>query len=76
MRLFMFKSNKRQELHAFAGKSNGEQLPSKFGPWEAIGVVRPDEKPPHNFSRETIEQAITSEGFQLFRLKSKITAAD
>ncbi|MGI9386220.1 MAG: hypothetical protein ACR2OX_02205 [Methyloligellaceae bacterium] len=76
MRLFMFKSNTRDELHAFAGKSNDERLPSKFGPWESIGVVRSDEKPPHNFSRDDIEKAITDEGFQLFRIRSKTPMGD
>jgi len=36
--------------------------------------VRADKDPPHNFSRETIEQAITKEGFQLFRTKVKKAA--
>lgn len=76
MRLFMFKSNTRDELHAFAGDSGGQRLPTKFGPWRAVGVVRPDKEPPHNFSRDTIEQAITSEGFQLFRIKQKKSPAD
>ena len=74
MRFFIFKSQPRSELRAFAADPAGEQLPSKFAPWHAVGVVRADKDPPHNFSRQTIEQAITKEGFQLFRTKIKKAA--
>jgi hypothetical protein len=71
MRIFIFKSELSGGLCAFAGDSDTRVLPSHHGPWHAVGVIRPEANPPYNFKRETIEQAITSHGFQLFRLKKK-----
>jgi hypothetical protein len=75
MRFFIFKSESNDDLRAFAGDSAGGRLPSKFGPWHAIGVVRDDKDPPHKLDRDTIEQAISSQGFQLYRFKPKKAAA-
>ena len=74
MRIFIFKSEGKHELRAFAGDSAGEQLPTRFGPWHAIGVIRPDKEPPYNVKRDVIEQAINGQGFQLFRVKTKSAA--
>jgi len=73
MRLFMFKSESNRELHAFAADPGGRQLPSRHGPWTAVGVVRDDSEPPHNMSRVVIEKSITDQGFQLY--KKRIPAA-
>jgi len=70
MRLYMFTSRARPDLRAFAGESSGGRLPEKYGPWDATGVVRPDCSPPHRFSRATIEAAIETDGFQLWRLRA------
>jgi hypothetical protein len=43
----------------------GSKLPQKRGPRTVTGVVGPDKVPPHNFSRDAIEEAIDVEGFQL-----------
>jgi hypothetical protein len=67
MRLFLFKSESNRELHAFAADPGGRQLPSRHGPWTAVGVVREDKEPPHKMSRETIEKSITDHGFQLYK---------
>lgn len=75
MRIFIFKSEANRDLCAFAGDADTRRLPTKFGPWHAVGVIRPEKAPPYNFSRDAIEQAITSQGFQLFRLKKKAAAA-
>jgi hypothetical protein len=75
MRLFMFKSEPNNELRAFAADPSGQQLPSQFAPWHAVGVVRADKEPPHNLSRSSIEKSIASQGFQLYRNKKKETAA-
>jgi hypothetical protein len=48
---------------------SGTKLPGQHAPWTATGVVAAEARPPHNLSRETIEEAIESEGFQLWRLK-------
>ena len=71
MRIFMFVSQTRDDLHAFAGDENGSRLPAKFGPWGLTGTLQARQAPPYNFSRRTIEQAIASEGFQLWRTKPK-----
>jgi hypothetical protein len=71
MRIFMFKSDAKGDLRAFAGDSAGSKLPQKHGPWHAIGVIRDEKDPPHNFSRASIEKAIEAEGFQLWRVKVK-----
>jgi hypothetical protein len=72
MLLYMFVSQTRPELHAFADDASGSKLPEKFGPWTGTGVVRPDRAPPHRFSRATIEEALADHGFQLWRTKSAI----
>ena len=74
MRIYIFKSEARNELHAFAGGPMGSKLPEKHGPWTVTGVVGPDKAPPHNFSRDAIEEAIEVEGFQLWRLVKKTEA--
>jgi hypothetical protein len=69
MRIFIFKSDTNAELRAFGGDLAGTQLPSQFKPWRVVGAVAPDKDPPYKFSRDVIETAINSQGFQLFRLK-------
>ena len=71
MRIYIFKSETRAELHAFAGEPGGSKLPKHHGPWTATGIVAAERAPPHKFSRDTIEQAIGGEGFQLWRLSKK-----
>ena len=71
MRLFMFKSEGKPGLHAFAPDPGGEQLPARHGPWTATGVVREDKDPPHNMSRKLIEKGISDQGFQLYRMKDR-----
>jgi len=74
MRIYIFKSETRKELRAFAGDPTGSKLPQNHGPWTVTGVVGPDKAPPHNFSRSEIEEAIDVEGFQLWRLGKKMEA--
>ena len=69
MRIFIFKSDVNSELRAFSDDQGGSKLPAQFRPWHAIGVIRPDSVPPHNLSREVIEASITTDGFQLWRMK-------
>jgi hypothetical protein len=71
MRIFIFKSETRAELHAFAGDLMGSKLPPHHGPWTATGAIGPDSAPPHDFSRDAIEKAIDGAGFQLWRLRKK-----
>lgn len=74
MRIYIFKSETTKELRAFAGDLMGSKLPPNHGPWTAIGAIGPDNDPPHNLSRETIEEAIEGEGFQLWRMAKKTEA--
>jgi hypothetical protein len=75
MRIYIFKSETRKGLRAFAGDPAGSKLPENHGPWSITGVVAEEKAPPHNLSRELIEQAIADEGFQLWRLSKKAPAA-
>jgi len=70
MRIYMFKSEAQPSLRAFAGDLAGTQLPNQFRPWRVVGVIGPDKEPPHALPRETIEKAISSQGFQLWRRKA------
>ena len=75
MRFFMFKSESRKDLRAFAGDARGTRLPANHGPWTQIGTVDANKAPPHNFPRAAIEKAIATTGFQLWRMKSDAPAA-
>jgi hypothetical protein len=74
MRIFIFKSESRPNLRAFGGDLLGSRLPKQFSPWHAIGAIAPDRDPPHNVSRGLIEDAIKTQGFQLWRMKKKVEA--
>ena len=71
MRLFMFTSQAKEDLHAFAGDESGTKLPAKYAPWGLTGTLNSRETPPHKFNRKAIEQAVSNEGFQLWRMKPK-----
>ncbi|MFL6796142.1 MAG: hypothetical protein ACJ8F3_01875 [Xanthobacteraceae bacterium] len=71
MRIYIFKSESRKELRAFAGEPAGAKLPQQHGPWTVTGVVRSEADPPHRFSRVAIERAIDEAGFQLWRMSAK-----
>lgn len=74
MRIYIFKSDVKSDLRAFAGDIEGSKLPNQFRPWRVVGVVGADKNPPHSLSRSDIEEAIGTQGFQLWRMKSKATA--
>jgi len=71
MRIYIHKSDAAGGLRAFSGDPAGSKLPSQFRPWHAVGVVGPDKEPPYHLSRTKIEQAIDTDGFQLWRMKSR-----
>jgi hypothetical protein len=71
LRIFIFKSEANPDLCAFTGDLAGLQLPNQFKPWRATGAIAPDRDPPHDLSREVIEQAIRTQGFQLWRMSKK-----
>ncbi len=71
MRIYVFKSETKNELRAFGGDLDGSKLPSAHGPWTAIGSVAPHMDLPHRMSRPAVELAIANAGFQLWRLKPR-----
>ncbi len=73
MRIYMFRSEGRKELRAFAGDPRGSRLPANHGPWTRTGTIDANKAPPHNFPRAAIEKAIQTTGFQLWRMKSDTT---
>ena len=70
MRIFVFESQTRKGLRAFAGDIAGSKLPNQVGPWRFIRSSPPGGPLPHGLPRRAIEGAINSEGFQLWRLKA------
>src|SRR6266508_2324610 len=68
MRIYIFKSEARKGLQAFAGDLAGSKLPPQHGPWTATGAIGPEKAPPYKFSRTAIEEAIEAQGFQLCRM--------
>ena len=73
MRIYIFKSETRKELRAFASDPAGVKLPKQHGPWTVTGIVGPESAPPHNMSRDAIEKALAAEGFQMWRMKKEAT---
>jgi hypothetical protein len=67
--LFVFRSGKLEDLGGFSHEPKGARLPAKLGPWDGVGVVRPDQTPPHGLARSAIESGIAVAGYQLFRKK-------
>jgi hypothetical protein len=76
MNIYIFKSEGKPELRAFAGDVEGSKLPGQFRPWHAVGVISAGKALPHKFSRATIEDAIEAHGFQLWRFKSQPAPPD
>lgn len=70
-KLYMFRSGASAGLHGFAAESSGARLPAKFAPWAGIGVLRPDQSPPHGLQRAAIEEGVAKLGYQMWRRKNK-----
>ena len=68
-RLYMFRSTKTEALCSFSNNADGKGLPGKYAPWIGIGVVRPDQDPPHGMSALAIEAGIEANGYQMWRAK-------
>lgn len=69
--LYMFRSTTQPQLSCFCRDPKGTDLPKKFAPWTAFGVIRPDQEPPRGLSRKSIESGIDTHGYQLWRTKKK-----
>jgi hypothetical protein len=74
--LFMFKSQTKEGLHAFTGDRAGAQLPRRFRPWQAEGMIDRRHAPPHALSRSAIEQSIREVGFQLWKIRQQPASKD
>ncbi len=75
MRIFIFQSETKQELRAFAGDMTGSKLPGRFGPWRLVRAAPLGVALPHRIARPGIERAILTDGFQLWRLKAEQAAS-
>jgi hypothetical protein len=74
VRIYIFKSETRNKLQAFANDPAGSKLPKQHGPWTVTGIIGPTSDPPHRISRAAIEKAIEGEGFQLWRMAKEVSA--
>jgi hypothetical protein len=74
--IYSFQSSTQPGLCAFAGDAEGTRLPDRLGPWVAIGSVGAGEAIPHALDRDTIEDAIGTAGFQLWRMKRTAAPAE
>ena len=72
--LFLYSSQKQKGVYCYSLDANGGGLPATLSPWWAVGVMRPDQKPPHGLSRENIESGVRENGYQLWRKKLPPTA--
>ena len=70
MRIFIFRSETRENLHALAGDAAGSRLPERVGPWRLISAAPAGAPLPYSIPRPGIEKAIRSKGFQLWRLRA------
>jgi hypothetical protein len=66
-----FQVANEERFAGLRGRSRREQLPQSHGPWTATGAIGPDNPPPYKFSRDAIEEAIDTKGFQLWRMVKK-----
>jgi small subunit ribosomal protein S21 len=66
MMLCIFRSETKTESRTLCSDVAGLKLPERFRPWRAIGFVRQDRAPPHNFPHAEIERSIETQGFQLW----------
>jgi len=62
-----FTSTNGSGLGAFAGDADGSRLPERHGPWKHTSSVAAGRKLPHGLDRATVEAAIETQGFQLWR---------
>jgi hypothetical protein len=69
MLIYIFESQPKPELRAFAEDETGTALPEQFAPWSNTGMITEDKKPPFRLPRAEIEKAIKAQGFQLWRVK-------
>jgi hypothetical protein len=67
--IYVFESAGAGGLRAFAGDRSGRSLPERHGPWKPLANVGERQRLPHALDRKTVEAAIATHGFQLWRLK-------
>ena len=62
MRLYIFKSESKPDIGAFAGDGAGTKLPKNFAPWRVVGLVSAKRAPPQGPPRAQIGAGIQSNG--------------
>ena len=67
IKLVIFTSSVKDDLHSFVAEGGEDGLPKQFAPWTKVGVVRANERPPHKLERDAIQRGIAEKGFQLWR---------
>jgi hypothetical protein len=73
MRLCIFQSESRPALDPFASDEQGSMLPRHHEPCKVTGVVGATSAP-YSISRNAVEEAIATHGFQLWRKKPRLLA--
>lgn len=64
--IYVFESETREGLFAFAGEPSGTHLPERHGPWRATG----SEPRLSRIDRSAIDAAVKKVGFQLWRKRA------
>ena len=59
----------------FADDQGGHKLPAQFRPWHAVGVVKPEAKPPNNLCRDVIEKSIADTGLSALEVEEREVTA-
>mgnify|MGYP001305607933 CR=1 FL=1 len=62
-----FASTNGSGLHAFTDDADGGKLPARHGPWKHTGRVPAGRDLPYGLDRSTVETAIATHGFQMWR---------
>ncbi|MCP4383289.1 MAG: hypothetical protein GY798_18035 [Hyphomicrobiales bacterium] len=75
MKMYVFKSQAKNGLRAFAADDEGGDLPERFGPWQADGNIAAEQALPYDLPRGEVEAALRNQGFQMWRLKADSPAS-
>ena len=62
-----FSSTNGSGLHAFTDDAEGRRLPERHGPWKHTSRVPAGRDLPHGIDRRTVERAIETHGYQMWR---------
>lgn len=69
--IYTFSSTVSTGLFAFTSEQDGNNLPQNHGPWTLMGGLNSSNAPRHRFPKETIQQRVVEDGYQLWRIRKK-----